>query len=60
MGKIPRHLQNVHCDGDDVARKGQFYKNPHDYEGHYVKQQYLPDELVGRQYYKRSNKNKEG
>lgn len=60
VGKIPRHLQNVHCDGDDVARKGQFYKNPHDYEGHYVKQQYLPDELVGRQYYKRSNKNKEG
>ena len=28
------------------------YKYPHDYPNHYVKQQYLPDDLVGRQYYK--------
>ncbi|MBO5440328.1 MAG: replication-associated recombination protein A [Clostridia bacterium] len=27
------------------------YKYPHDYPNHYVKQQYLPDDLVGKQYY---------
>lgn len=57
IGQIPRHLQNKHYDGDDVKVKGQFYKNPHDYEGHYVKQQYLPNELVGRIYYKRNKTN---
>ena len=31
--------------------RDQGYLYPHDYPGHWVKQQYLPDELVGRQYY---------
>ena len=36
------------------------YKYPHDYPNHYVKQQYLPDDLVGRQYYKfGENKNEQ-
>lgn len=48
---FPRCLQNVHCDGDDVENKGQFYKYPHDYPNHYVLQQYLPDELKNRVYY---------
>lgn len=48
---IPRTLQNVHLDGDDVKEKGQFYKYPHDYKNHYVVQQYLPDDLKGRVYY---------
>lgn len=48
---IPRCLQNVHLDGDDVKEKGQFYKYPHDYKNHYVSQQYLPDDLAGRVYY---------
>lgn len=50
-GDIPRTLQNKHFDGDDVAVKGQFYKYPHDFDNHYVKQQYLPDELIGTKYY---------
>lgn len=50
-GDIPRTLQNKHFDGDDAAVKGQFYKYPHDFENHYVKQQYLPNELVGTKYY---------
>lgn len=48
---IPRHLQNKHFDGEDQAVKGQFYKYPHIFPGHYVKQQYLPDELKDRKYY---------
>ena len=48
---FPRHLQNVHCDGEDAAIKGQHYLYPHDYPNHWVKQQYLPDPLKDRVYY---------
>ncbi len=55
---IPRQLQNKHFDGEDAVVKGQHYKYPHDYEGHYVKQQYLPDEIKNKKYYTFSdNKN---
>ncbi len=50
-GDFPRCLQNKHCDGEDAAVKGQFYLYPHDYPNHYVKQQYLPDNLKGKRYY---------
>ena len=49
-GDFPRHLQNVHADSYTMERE-QGYLYPHDYPGHWVKQQYLPDELVGRRYY---------
>jgi len=49
-GDFPRHLQNVHADTYTMERD-QGYLYPHDYPGHWVKQQYLPDELVGTQYY---------
>ena len=49
-GPIPRHLQNVHADGTGFERE-QGYLYPHNYPGHWVKQQYLPDELVGAKYY---------
>lgn len=52
VGDVPRHLQNKHCDGADSKNPGQHYKYPHSYPNHYVKQQYLPDNLVGKQYYK--------
>lgn len=48
---IPRRLQNKHYDGADAKEKGQFYKYPHEYENHWVEQQYLPDVLKGTQYY---------
>lgn len=48
---IPRHLQNKHFDGAEVEKKGQFYQYPHDFPGHYVPQQYLPDPLKDRKYY---------
>ena len=56
-GPIPRHLQNVHADGTGFERE-QGYLYPHNYPGHWVEQQYLPDELVGtRYYYPSDNKN---
>ncbi len=49
-GDFPRHLQNVHADSYTMERE-QGYLYPHDYPGHWVRQQYLPDELVGERYY---------
>ncbi len=49
-GEIPRHLQNVHADGTGFERE-QGYLYPHDYPGHWVEQQYLPDALRERTYY---------
>ena len=57
---IPRNLQNKHFDGDDAEVKGQHYLYPHDYPDHWVKQQYLPDNLIGRKYYEYGdNKNEQ-
>ncbi|MFR0844269.1 MAG: replication-associated recombination protein A [Oscillospiraceae bacterium] len=49
-GDFPRHLQNVHADTYTMERE-QGYLYPHNYPSHWVKQQYLPDELVGAHYY---------
>lgn len=49
---FPRCLQNKHFDGDDVKVKGQFYKYPHDYPNHWTEQQYMPDALKGKVYYR--------
>lgn len=51
VGDFPRHLQNEHCDGANAEIKGQHYLYPHDYPNHWVKQQYLPDNLKDRVYY---------
>lgn len=51
-GDFPRHLQNKHYDGEGAAVKGQHYLYPHDYPNHYVEQQYLPDNIRDRVYYK--------
>lgn len=48
---FPRHLQNCHFDGAEATVKGQHYLYPHDYPHHYVKQQYLPDEIKDAVYY---------
>jgi putative ATPase len=50
-GDFPRHLQNKHFDGEDVKNKGQHYLYPHDFPNHFVKQQYLPDEIKDKIYY---------
>ena len=50
VGSFPRELQNVHADGTGFERE-QGYKYPHNYPGHWVKQQYLPDDLRNARYY---------
>ena len=50
-GKIPSHLMDAHYKGAKKLGHGLGYKYAHDYKNHYVKQQYLPDELVGRTFY---------
>ena len=47
---FPRQLQNVHAD-TYTQERDQGYKYPHNFPGHWVKQQYLPDDLVGTKYY---------
>lgn len=60
IGDIPRQLQNMHYDGEDNQNKGQFYLYPHDYPNHYIKQQYLPNVVKDREYYKYGdNKNEQ-
>lgn len=59
-GDIPRQLQNKHFDGEDAEVKGQNYLYPHSYPMHYVNQQYLPDNIKNKVYYKfGDNKNEQ-
>ena len=51
VGEVPPHLRDAHYSGSAKLGHGQGYLYPHDYPGHYVKQQYLPDALVGTRYY---------
>lgn len=48
---VPRTLQNTHFDGADAKVKGQNYKYPHNYSHHWVRQQYLPDDIKEAKYY---------
>ena len=48
---LPPHLQDCHYKGAVNLGHGVEYKYAHDYPKHYVEQQYLPDELVGMQFY---------
>jgi putative ATPase len=59
-GPVPRQLQNMHYDGEDNQNKGQHYIYPHDYPNHYTYQQYLPDAIKDRSYYRYGdNKNEQ-
>jgi putative ATPase len=50
-GEVPNHLKDAHYKGAGKLGHGEGYKYAHDYPNHYVKQQYLPDELVGTTFY---------
>lgn len=49
---VPAHLQDAHYGAAEKLRHGVGYKYAHDYPNHYVKQQYLPDGLTDRVFYK--------
>ena len=51
---IPTHLQDAHYKGAAKLGRGTGYKYAHDYPNHYVRQQYLPYELDGKEFYKPS------
>jgi putative ATPase len=48
---IPRHLRDGHYAGSKELGNAQDYKYPHAYPEKWVKQQYLPDKLVGKNYF---------
>ena len=50
-GDIPAHLKDAHYQGAKSLGHGVGYKYPHSYDGGWVKQQYLPDEIKNRRYY---------
>lgn len=50
-GPIPDHLKDAHYSGAQKLGRGVDYKYPHDYPEHFVKQQYLPDGLIHKQYF---------
>ena len=49
--KIPGHLQDAHYKGAEKLGHGIGYKYAHNYKNNYVRQQYLPDEMVGTGFY---------
>ncbi|HJA67687.1 MAG TPA: replication-associated recombination protein A [Candidatus Mediterraneibacter cottocaccae] len=48
---VPVHLKDAHYKGAAKLGHGTGYKYAHDYPGHYVKQQYLPDEIKDARFY---------
>ena len=50
-GTIPMHIRNAPAEGMEQFGYHEGYKYPHDYPGHIVEQQYLPDKMLGTRYY---------
>ena len=50
-GTVPKHLRDTHYKGAKTFGHGVGYKYPHDFENHFVRQQYLPDEKISARYY---------
>ncbi|MGJ0847836.1 replication-associated recombination protein A [Tissierella praeacuta] len=51
IGKVPTHLKDGSYPGAKNLGNGIGYKYPHDYEGAFVQQQYLPTEFIDKKYY---------
>jgi len=47
----PADIRDAHYDGAEKLGRGKGYKYPHNYENHYVKQQYLPDDIKNARFY---------
>lgn len=48
--EVPNHLKDANRDGESLGH-GEGYLYPHAYRDHWIAQQYLPDELIGRVFY---------
>ncbi len=55
----PAYLRDSHYSGAAKLGHGIGYKYPHDFPGHYVKQQYLPDSVQGTHFYQPSDQGEE-
>lgn len=52
IGDIPQHLKDAHYSGASKMGRGLTYQYPHSFQDHYVDQQYLPDVIKDKTYYK--------
>jgi len=50
-GEVPMHIRNAPVEEMKDLGYSNGYKYPHDYPGHVVEQQYLPDKMIGTKYY---------
>lgn len=55
---VPIHLMDANRDAKGFGH-GKGYQYPHSFPGHYVEQQYLPDEVIGRHFYQPSDEGRE-
>ena len=51
VGQIPEHIRDSHYSGAKKLGRGIDYKYPHSYPGHFVVQQYLPDNIKDSQFF---------
>ncbi|OCA91217.1 recombinase RarA [Bacillus sp. FJAT-27225] len=51
-GEVPDHLRDAHYKGAKELGRGVDYLYPHDFESGWVRQQYLPDKIKNKRYYK--------
>jgi len=56
--KVPTPLQDAHRDRKGLGH-GEGYRYPHDFPGHWVEQEYLPEELAGARFYEPGSEGKE-
>ena len=54
-GEIPMYIRNAPVEGMEALGYHKGYLYPHDFPGHVVEQQYLPDKMVGTVYYKKDD-----
>ena len=57
---VPVHLRDTHYRGAERLGSGKGYLYPHDFPGHYVRQDYMPEGLKGRVYYEPTDMGREG
>ena len=50
-GEVPMHIRNAPVEQMKQFGYHEGYLYPHDFPGHWVEQQYLPDKMLGTKYY---------
>lgn len=58
-GPIPQHLRDTHYKGARELGRGKDYQYPHDFSGHFVRDEYLPENLKGERFYEPSEEGAE-